>query len=85
MTFLVDVIKEKSNDPDYIVNVLLYRDSVCINNYHVGLLRQPPGISFHYPGELREMLGKSEQQMLELEILNKVAEYIVETSAASAC
>jgi len=81
VTFYVNIIKEKSYDPDFKINVSLYKDGICMKNFQVDLLRQPPKISFRYHDEIKETLSKMDQQKLELEILNKVAEYIMEHSS----
>ncbi|NLY18262.1 MAG: hypothetical protein GX045_04795 [Clostridiaceae bacterium] len=83
MAFSIGIIKEKSIDPDFKVSVSLYRDSILIKNSQVNLLRQPPRISFQYPEEIQKLLSREEQQKLELEILNKVAEYIIAAPSTS--
>ncbi len=77
MIFTINVIKEESVDPDFKVSVSISGDGIYIKNAQVNVLRIPPRMSFHYPEEIRESLCKTEQKKLELEILNKVAEYII--------
>ena len=80
MTFSVDLIKEKSVDPFVQLNVSVYGQNIKVTNAKVEVLRRPPKVSFTYPDELKNVLLPTEQKKLELEILNKIVEHIIETS-----
>lgn len=78
MTFIINIIKEESVDPDFKVNVSLYEDNLCVKNARVVVLRKLPKISFYYSEEIKEEVYKIDQKELELEILNKLAEYLMQ-------
>ncbi|HEY8421550.1 MAG TPA: hypothetical protein VIL05_07415 [Thermoclostridium sp.] len=80
MTFSIDLIKEKSMDPVFLLNVSVYGDNVKVVNAKVEVTRRPPKVSFTYPDELKNILPPTEQKKLELEMLNKIVEYLIETA-----
>lgn len=80
MTFSIELIKEKSSDPFFYMNVSVYGQDIKVTNATVEVIRRPPKVSFFYPDELENVLPPVEQKKLELEMLNKVVEYLIETS-----
>lgn len=83
MTFSVSVIKEKSTDPQFVLNISIYDGPVSVTNVIVEVLRVPPKVNIRYPGEILEILPLIDQKKLELEILNKIVEYIMQTTDKS--
>jgi hypothetical protein len=83
MIFSVSVIKEKSADPNFTVKVSVYGDDFSIVNAQVDVVRLPPKVSIDYPEELQSRLELIDRKKLELEILNKVVEYIMQTADKS--
>lgn len=80
MTFSISVVKEKSTDPDFTLNVSLYDVSVSVTNTIVEVQRVPPKVNIRYPDEILDILPIIDQKKLELEILNKIVEYIMQIS-----
>lgn len=80
MTFSVSVIREKSTDPDFMLNVSIYDGPVSVTNARVDVLRVPPKVNIFYPQEIQEILPQIDQKKLELEILNKIVEYIMQAA-----
>ncbi len=80
MTFSVNVVKEKSTDPEFILNVSIYDGPFTVTHAQVRVLRIPPKVDFIYSDELENILPFIDQKKLELEILNKVVEYIMQTT-----
>ncbi|MBP7176716.1 MAG: hypothetical protein KBA53_10980 [Thermoclostridium sp.] len=80
MTFSINVVKEKSTDPDFTLNVSIYDGPVSVINAMVEVQRIPPKVNIRYPDEIVEILPVIDQKKLELEILNKIVEYIMQTS-----
>lgn len=80
MTFSVSVNKDKSADPRFILMVSIYGASFKVVNAEVELLRVPPRVSIHYPDEIQRVLSHINQKKLELEMLNKVVEHIMQNS-----
>lgn len=80
MTFSVNVVKEKSTDPEFILNVSIYDGPFTVTHAPVKVLRLPPKVKFDYSEELENILPFIDQKKLELEILNKVVEYIMQTT-----
>jgi len=83
MTFSVSVIKEKSADPNFRVKVSIYSDSFSVKNAEVDVLRLPPRVSIRYPHEIETNLDEIDRKKLDLEILNKVVEHIMQTAEKS--
>lgn len=80
MTFSVSVMKEKSTDPDFTLSVSIYDGSISVTNAIVEVLRVPPKVNIRYPDEILVILPQIDQKKLELEILNKIVEYIMQIS-----
>jgi len=80
MTFSIELIREKSMDPVFQLNVSIYDHNVSVKNARVEVIRRPPQVSFNYPDELKNVLSPVEQKKLELEMLNKIVEYLLESS-----
>ena len=80
MTTSVSVIKEKSTDPEFFLNVSVYDGPVSVTNAIVEVLRVPPKVNIRYPDEMLDILPLIDQKKLELEILNKIVEYIMQTT-----
>lgn len=80
MTFSVSVVKEKSTDPDFTLSVSIYDGPFSVTHAQVKVLRLPPRVRFIYPEELQQILPFIDQKKLELEILNKIVEYIMQTT-----
>jgi len=83
MTFSVSVIKEKSADPNFKVKVSIYSNSLYVKNAEIDVLRLPPKVSIRYPQEIEANLDGTDRKKLDLEILNKVVEYIMQTNEKS--
>jgi|BioPla2DNA2_1021312.scaffolds.fasta_scaffold18989_2 hypothetical protein len=83
MTFSVSVIKEKSADPNFKVKVSIFSNSFSVRNAEVDVLRVPPKVSIRYPQEIESNLTEIDRKKLDLEILNKVVEYIMQTTEKS--
>ncbi|NLG87727.1 MAG: hypothetical protein GX494_00685 [Clostridiaceae bacterium] len=83
MTFSVSVIKEKSADPNFKVRVSIYGSSFCVKNAEVDVLRLPPRVRINYPSEIETKLSETDRKKLDLEILNKVVEHIMQTAEKS--
>lgn len=79
MTFSISLAREKCSDPFFQVNVSVYGDDFKVTNAKVEVIRRPPKVSFTYPDELKNVLTPTDQKKLELEILNKIVEYIIST------
>ncbi len=77
MIFEVSIIKEKSRDPFFLVNISVDGDSFNAANFQIEVLRLPPKISYKYPDNIKKALCETDQKKLELEILNKIAEHII--------
>jgi len=80
MTISVSVIKEKSTDPEFMLSVSIFDGSVSVTNATVKVLRVPPKVNIQYPDAMRNILPQIDQKKLELEILNKIVEYIMQTT-----
>lgn len=80
MTLSVGVIKEKSTDPNFTLNVSIYDSTVSVTNVQVEVQRISPKVSIRYPEEIQNVLPQIDQKKLELEILNKVVEHIMQTT-----
>lgn len=80
MNISVNVIKEKSFDPVFKVKVSYEDQDVSFKNAVVEVLRQPPRVKIQYPEEVQHLLPKINTKKLELEILNKIAEYLLTTN-----
>lgn len=78
MTFSVSVIEEKSIDPNFKVRVSIYSSSFSVKNAEVDVLRLPPKVKINYPKVIEDSLPDVDRKKLDLEILNKVVEYIME-------
>lgn len=83
MTFSVSVIKEKSADPNFKVKVSIYSGSFSVQNAEADVLRLPPKVSIRYPQEIESKLSETDRKKLDLEILNKVVEYLMQTAEKS--
>lgn len=81
--FSVSVIKEKSADPNFKVKVSIFGSSFSVKNAEVDVLRLPPRVNIRYPHEIEANLTETDRKKLDLEILNKVAEYIMQTAEKS--
>jgi hypothetical protein len=81
--FSIDLNREKSSDPVFYLSVSVYGNGIEATDAEVEVLRRPPKVSFIYPDELKDVLPPVEQKKLELEILNRIAEYIIETPDGS--
>lgn len=80
MEISVRVDREKSRDPHFKV-VVSYRDeNVSFRNAVVDVLRQPPRVTISYPEEVKPLLPSINTKKLELEIINKIAEYLLNLS-----
>lgn len=77
MTFSISMIQDKSSDPYFTMNVSIYSGPISVKNSEVEVIRLPPRVSFRYPREIQEILPRIDQKKLELEILNRIAEYIM--------
>jgi len=82
MYISVNVIKEKSFDPVFKVRVSYQDQDVSFSNVVVEVLRQPPKVTINYPEEIKSVLPKINAKKLELEILNKIAEFLLLASKA---
>ena len=80
MTFSISVIKEKSADPELVLSVSIYDGSVSVTNAVVEVQRIPPKVNIRYPNEILDILPNIDQKKLELEILNKIVDYIMQIS-----
>ena len=76
----VDVIREKSFDPTFSVNVSMETENTKIVNAFVSVVRRPPKVTFTYPDIILEKLGSDDFPKLELEIMNRVLQFIMTTS-----
>ena len=77
MNISVSVVKEKSYDPAFTVMVSYQDENISFKNVLVDVLRQPPRVTIQYPDEIQSVLPKINSKKLELEILNKIAEYLL--------
>ncbi|HOK42126.1 MAG TPA: hypothetical protein PLD49_00460 [Thermoclostridium caenicola] len=77
MYISVNVIKEKSFDPVFKVRVSYQDQEVSFSDVVVEVLRQPPKVTINYPEEIRSVLPNINVKKLELEILNKIAEFLL--------
>lgn len=77
MNISVSVVKEKSYDPAFTVMVSYQDENISFKNVLVDVLRQPPRVTIQYPDEMQSVLPKINSKKLELEILNKIAEYLL--------
>ncbi len=80
MTFSVSVIKEKSTDPEFTLSVSIYDGPVSVTNAAVKVFRVPPKVKIQYPEIMQSILPRIDQKKLELEMLNKIVEYIMQTT-----
>jgi len=80
MTFSIELISERIRDPFFQLNVSIYDHNINVKNARVEVIRRPPKVSFIYPDELKNVLAPVDQKKLELEMLNKIVEYIIESS-----
>lgn len=83
MTFSINLIRSKSMDPVFNLNVSVYDHNIKVKDAIVEVIRRPPKVIFNYPDELKNVLAPVDQKKLELEILNKIVEYMMETSDVS--
>ncbi|HOQ76176.1 MAG TPA: hypothetical protein PK369_06355 [Thermoclostridium sp.] len=77
MYISVSVVREKSLDPVFKVLVSYRDENVSFRNAEVEVLRKPPRVVIHYPEEVQRVLPQINSKKLELEILNKIAEYLL--------
>jgi len=78
--FSIELVRERSLDPVFRLKVSVYRPDVKVENADVEVIRRPPKVSFIYPDEMKNILSPVEMKKLELEMLNKVAEYLIENT-----
>ncbi|ANX00340.1 hypothetical protein CSTERLE_01395 [Thermoclostridium stercorarium subsp. leptospartum DSM 9219] len=83
MTFSIEVIKEKCMDSVFWLNVSVYGHNIKVKDAKVEVIRRAPKVTFNYPDELKDVLAPTDQKKLELEMLNKIVEYMIETSKDS--
>jgi len=77
MDISVRIVREKSLDPVFKVLVSYRDENVSFRNAEVEVLRQPPRVVIQYPEEVQRVLPQINSKKLELEILNKIAEYLL--------
>ncbi len=73
----VGVVREKSFDPTFVVRVDYDSEAVSFSGAMVSVVRKPPKVLFEHPPEILERLTKAEQQKIELEIMNRILEFIM--------
>ncbi len=76
----VSVIKEKSFDPYFVLKVSYQDDQVSFKNAIVNVVRKPPKVKIEYPDEIMPMLSQVDIKKLELEIMHKIVEYLLNAS-----
>lgn len=76
----VDVVREKSFDPTFCMNVNLETDTCKISNVHITVVRRAPKVTFAYPDVILEKLNAEDFPKLELEIMNRILHFIMQSS-----
>lgn len=77
MGMTVSVIKDKSFDPVFQVKVSYEDENVAFRNAIVEVQRRPPRVRFNYPDDILPLLTKIDVKKLELEIMNKIVEFLL--------
>lgn len=80
MRISVSVIKEKSFDPVFQVRVSYEDENVTFKNAVVAVHRRPPRVRIEYPEDVKPLLSKIDVRKLELEIMNKIVEFLLKSS-----
>lgn len=76
----VEVIKEASFDPNFLVRVSYNDGKTQFKNENVSVNRKPPKVDFEYPETLKPILKEIDTQQIELEIMRVVVEWILNIS-----
>lgn len=76
----VSVVKDKSFDPAFVLRVSYSDGEVSFKNALVNVLRKPPKVKIDYPEDLQPLLSKIDIKKLELEIMNKIVEFLLSAS-----
>lgn len=76
----VSVIKEKSFDPHFVLRVSYQDEHVCFKNALVDVERRPPKVTIEYPDEIMPLLSQVDIKKLELEIMHKIVDFLLNSS-----
>lgn len=77
MKISASVIKEKSFDPVFQVRFSYEDEGVNIKGAIAEVQRRPPRVKVEYPEDIRPLLPKVNVKKLELEIMNKIVEFLL--------
>lgn len=77
MRISVSIVREKSFDPDFTVRVSYKDENVSFKNAIVKVTRRPPRVTIDYPENIKSLLSKINVKKLELEIMNKIVEFLL--------
>lgn len=80
MNIAASVIKDKSFDPVFQMKISYEDENVKFKDVIVDVQRRPPRVRVDYPDEIRLLLPKIDVKKLELEIMNKIVEFLLSSS-----
>jgi len=81
MLFYAEILKETSYDPYFKIKFSYENDMISINEGYAEVIRQAPKPIITYGRNTSEKLKAMDKSKLELEIMNKVIEYMLSNGA----
>lgn len=71
------VVKEKSYDPNFIVNVSYDDGNIRFSNELITVLRKPPKVNIEYSEHIKQIMGEIDIAKIELEVMKAIVEYLL--------
>lgn len=76
----VEVIKEKSFDPNFLVRVSYDDGKIRFKNEVFSVLRRPPKVKVEYPVSVENMIENVDVKKIELEIMRAIVDTLLSNS-----
>ncbi len=76
----VEVVKDKSFDPNFVVKVSYDDGKNRFRNEEVLVSRKPPKVKIEYPDHVKKLLDKIDISKIELEIMKGIVEVLLNNS-----